>query len=689
MTKTFSTCSLFFAALLFAFYTFVSQAQVICQSNGHNSSCVTSDYCSTEHTLISEDIQCSSHSSPSSDTPLIPGLEICPFDPDTGDYRRCPNSRVNNRKQSVGNYGKPNWVGAEFQSISYDIFSMMVMWEHTDAETLKSLRDLSPPQGYEVRIYQKQPGSSEVLRHCFCVTDPSMRNISDIRSTWFEYDERSHMIVEVQSFPSFIDDNENNNKRRNCSLLTGCATNKEEECIISHDDCYSWPQSCLNFLPPYDPETCAPPLYSRPGIVKAEMTLIDGSAPDSDVGKLNLSWEPPVMDYDLFPVPDTYYVTIESDYNTFIFKVVNSTNISILSLNYTMVYTVFITPYVPCSGLSHPTNGKSVHDVGCGNQSRIIVRLVPPTTTTTTLVPTTTTTLVPTTTTTMTTIQLTPTSVLVATVVVGALSAAVIMICMFIALIILRRRCIHTHKTKSGMPTLCINIDIGPQPKRNTNISVFVFYPKNIGREDEAFIQTYLVAALSEHAEIKAVKSPDDPYFERGSIPESIDRNLRQADFVLIVCNSLFLSEWNCDQCSPSVQLLKRYMGNVSIRSDNSISKLITVILDERKKELLSHSRLNLGNLRSFMVTESTWESEVEKIVHYMTRTSVFQIATQEHSLDALEALKSPDSPVSDTIPDSSQESHTATPRTSDSSLSDTNGDHLNNIACAHDGEVV
>ena len=59
---------------------------------------------------------------------------------------------MDDQAKSVGNYGKPNWVGAEFQRITYDSFSIMVMWEHTDTETLKSLPDLSPTQGYEVRI---------------------------------------------------------------------------------------------------------------------------------------------------------------------------------------------------------------------------------------------------------------------------------------------------------------------------------------------------------------------------------------------------------------------------------------------------------------------------------------------------------------------------------------------------------
>ena len=117
---------------------------------------------------------------------MIPGLEYCPFNPDILEYNSCPNSRVSDPTESVGPYGKPNWVGAEFQSINYDTSSMTVMWEHSDAEILKPLPDLGPVQRYEVRIlYQKEPGSPEVARHCFCVTDPSMRNISHIRSIFF------------------------------------------------------------------------------------------------------------------------------------------------------------------------------------------------------------------------------------------------------------------------------------------------------------------------------------------------------------------------------------------------------------------------------------------------------------------------------------------------------------------------
>ena len=68
---------------------------------------------------------------------------------------------------------------------------MTVMWEHRDAEILSSFSDLSPVQGYEIRIYEKVAGRSKVtvLRQCFCVTDPSMRNISNIHNIDFTYKE--------------------------------------------------------------------------------------------------------------------------------------------------------------------------------------------------------------------------------------------------------------------------------------------------------------------------------------------------------------------------------------------------------------------------------------------------------------------------------------------------------------------
>ena len=72
-----------------------------------------------------------------------------------------------------------------------------------------------------------------------CVTDPSMRNISNIHGAFLEYKGMSHMIVEVRTFPSLIGEDERN-KWRNCSLLTGCAmTSTTEDCFISRDDCYT------------------------------------------------------------------------------------------------------------------------------------------------------------------------------------------------------------------------------------------------------------------------------------------------------------------------------------------------------------------------------------------------------------------------------------------------------------------
>ena len=188
------------AVLVFAIYcSFVSLAQQpTCQSNGCDGCCSSSDLCTTEHTITSEIEQCS----PSSlflpyETPLVPGLVMCPLDLYTGKYGPCPNSYVNDRTNSVGDYGKPNWVGAEFESLKYDSFSMTVMWEHADAEILSTLPNLSPVQGYEIRIYKRVAGHSERVIHCFCATDPSMRNVSDIRSSSFTYEEMLNMIVEV------------------------------------------------------------------------------------------------------------------------------------------------------------------------------------------------------------------------------------------------------------------------------------------------------------------------------------------------------------------------------------------------------------------------------------------------------------------------------------------------------------
>ena len=376
MPEASSTCSfkLLFATLLFSFCTFVSEAEVICRSNDCNGCCVTSDFCSIEHTFLTEIQECQRRSPRSSPiTPLVSGLENCEFDLYTGEYIPCPNSYVNDRSKSVGENGKPNWVGAEFHSVSHESFSMTVKWQHIiNTDIQLSDHNLTAVQGYEVRIYKSKQSGKESL-HCFCVIDPSMRNITDIRSNSFAYKDELNMIVEVRTYPSLIGRDEDY-RRRNCSLITGCATtNTEAEYCSFSRDCYSWPRNCLNF---FDPLTCAPQLYNPPVIIKAEMNLVDDHVTDGDGWKIDLSWEPPMMNYNLFPIPRIYYVTIESYYSTLNFKV-NTTNISILSLNYTM-YTVFIAAYVPCSGLSQPPEIlRDIDNIGCGYLANTTIPCTP------------------------------------------------------------------------------------------------------------------------------------------------------------------------------------------------------------------------------------------------------------------------------------------------------------------------
>ena len=358
--------------LLFVIYcSFVILAQQpICQSNGCDGCCFSSDDCTTEHTVINEVYQCrTSLSRPYYETLLVPGLEECPFDFFTKIYEPCPNSYVNDRINSVGDYRKSNWVGAEFESLTYNSFSMTVMWEHADAEILSTLPNLSPVQGYEIRIYKRAARRPErkVVMPCFCVTDPSMRNVNDIRSGFFTYEEMANMIVEVRTFPTLIGQDEGNTQH-NCSLLSGCST--AEDCSIFHNDCYSWPQSCLSFLS-YDPLTCVPPIYGPPTNIRAEMSLVYDNATDSISGKLNLSWEPPEMNYELFPVPNVYYISIRNGDSSLEFKAVETTNINILHLNTTLIYHAFVKAYVPCSGLfSHLTDYP-----GCGlwNSTEVVL----------------------------------------------------------------------------------------------------------------------------------------------------------------------------------------------------------------------------------------------------------------------------------------------------------------------------
>ena len=281
---------------------------------------------------------------------------------------------MNDRTNSVGDYSKPNWVGAEFESLTYNSFSMTVMWEHADAEILSTLPNLSPVQGYEIRIYKRAAGRPErrVVIHCFCATDPSMRNVSDIRSVYLTYKEMANMIVEVRTFPTLIGQDEGNTQR-NYSLLSGCST--AEDCSIFHNDCYSWPQSCLSFLSSYDPLTCVPPIYNPPTNIRAEMSLVYDNATESISGKLNLSWEPPEMNYELFPVPNVYYISIRDGDSILEFKAVETTNINILHLNTTSIYHAFVEAYVPCSGLNLAGAFFKHTDTGCGlrNSTKVVL----------------------------------------------------------------------------------------------------------------------------------------------------------------------------------------------------------------------------------------------------------------------------------------------------------------------------
>jgi hypothetical protein len=285
---------------------------------------------------------------------------------------------VDDRINSIGEYGKPNWVGAEFQSLDFQDFSMTVMWEHADAEILmlSTHLGLSPVQGYQIRILSNREARSyELVVHCFCVTDPSIRNISGIRSTLLTYAKMSNLIVEVRAFPSLVGQDERNT-RRNCSLLSGCST--IEYC---RNGCYSWPQSCLSFLPSYNPPTCVPPVYGPPVNIIAEMSLVDDKANDNVFGKLSLSWEPPRMNYELFPIPNVYYIVVWNSYKSFQFKAVKTTNITVLYLNTTVtsMYHALVRAYVPCSGLTMTITDPGElfkSDVGCGSWNSIEVTVV-------------------------------------------------------------------------------------------------------------------------------------------------------------------------------------------------------------------------------------------------------------------------------------------------------------------------
>ena len=672
---------LLFVTLLFTLISIVTRAQVVCRDNGcdnTDSCCSTSGSCTKEHTLLNEmsKSECTPHA-----PPIDPPVDRCPFDTDFFSYNHCLGSLSDEPSQTVGDFGKPDWVGAEFQSLDYDAFSMTVMWQHKDADRLQLRDDYSDVKGYEIRIYEKDHEDYTILRDCLCVTDTSRRNVTSTVELEYVSNKQalSYMIVEVRSYPSLSTAIERST-RKNCSLLTGCAKkNTSEDCVSSFDDdrCYSWPQSCLDF-PSYNSKTCSPPLYDKPNSVTNETSLYYDSSINDTALQLTLSWEPPSIANILFPMPNIYYIAVEAiEYQNNIiynFQAINTTSVIIPSLNASIQrYRVTVSAYVVCSGLA---TSSSTSLAGCGNESIVYISEPYPHMEITSYHNTEMTSSI--------TITDLPTVgddknmdifYIIVPVVAIALTVTVVVLSVVCTIkIIVKKR----HATTAEYVVPNCSFIIAPPPVPKTTVDVFVFYPKDTESEEALFIQTYIVAPLYAYSAIKSIKSADDPDFERGIIPESVDRNFRCVDFVLIVCNSLLLHEWNSDYCSPTVRLLRHYMGKVSICNDDSINKFITIVLDEEHKKQLIQSRQNLGLLRSFVINEQTLDEEIPKIVGYMTGSPLFQMSNQEESLNLLATLDSPgppaspNSPVYD-VPNSSQESqYTSTPRTSNSSLCDT-----------------
>lgn len=94
MIKSFSMLPV---VLVFATHSFIYLSQrLTCQSNGCDSCCTTSDFCSTEHTIVSEHEECVSSPLPLETPEISDHLEHCPLDFSTGGYGPCPNSVVDN-----------------------------------------------------------------------------------------------------------------------------------------------------------------------------------------------------------------------------------------------------------------------------------------------------------------------------------------------------------------------------------------------------------------------------------------------------------------------------------------------------------------------------------------------------------------------------------------------------------------
>ena len=463
-----------------------SEAQVICQSNGCSNAtdgcCTTSKGCEVEHTLHSEVETCTQHHTINT----LPGkVERCTYNYQTFSYDSCRNSYHTSEQQTVGNYGKPNWVGAEFESVGYNQFSMTILWEHEDVMYNLSHTNFSDVKGYEIRIYEDRSnnpqdgGTSRIIRGCLCVTDPNLRNVSGITMPKFQYrspqEGLSHMTVEVRAYPTLVGRDEGYSLRRNCSLLTGCAPNNRSEQCFSGSECYSWPQSCLDFLPSYNPATCPPPRYSPP--TKLTTRLLTNNP--NDTTQLHVSWEPPLMDYTLFPLPTVYYVSVYEhpieSYNTTHFRVENTTNIVISKLNHRTSYNVSVSTYVPCSGFhAQCLDNQPTKSCSCGLQAYHTVAIVTTPTTTNAMVaivttPTTTNAMASGHTTTVSMIEMTIIYVTVVPASVGIL--AIVIICILIIILIIK----NVKATKTQEPEKENDKKKAPDSEKQT--CVFILYP--------------------------------------------------------------------------------------------------------------------------------------------------------------------------------------------------------------------
>ena len=88
------------------------------------------------------------------------------------------------------------------------------------------------------------------------------------------------------------------------------------------------------------------------------------------------------MNYELFPIPNVYYVSVYNDSDTeyttmSTFRTINVTNITIPELKYGASFKVSVSAYVPCSGL-HVQCTNSQGECSCGLPAYHTI-IVPPT----------------------------------------------------------------------------------------------------------------------------------------------------------------------------------------------------------------------------------------------------------------------------------------------------------------------